>query len=127
MAVPLYLFSIKECMDYSQTVEPFLYQLYDLPWTVLNNIGSLEGLKQVYMGTNPLISALGFSIFLGFIFLVVSEINKNYSQVDRMWSILPNLYLVHLAVWAKTVGLPYERPALVASLTTIWSVCIYVD
>jgi steroid 5-alpha reductase family enzyme len=53
---------------------------------------------------------------------VVSEVNRNYSQVDRMWSILPNLYVVHLAVWARLAGVPHSRLDLIVVATTVWSV-----
>lgn len=117
-----WLKSIEDCGDYHKTVEPFIGQLYLLPHRVLDNIGSLEGLKQTYVETNPLMLGFGASVFLGGIFLIVSEINRNYSQVDRMWSILPNLYIVHLAVWARVAGVPHERITLVAAFSTLWSI-----
>lgn len=121
MALPL-LKSVEECGEYSKAVEPFIDQLYELPHRIYDNIGSLDGLKQTYIETNPLMSGLGASIFLGGVFLIVSEINRNYSQVDRMWSILPNLYNVHLAVWARVAGMPHERITLVAAASTLWSI-----
>lgn len=121
MALPL-LKSVEDCSDYVKTVEPFLPQLYDFPGKVLENIASPSGLQRVYLETNPLISAFAVSVFLSVIFLVVSEINRNFSQVDRMWSILPNLYVIHLAVWARLAGLPHSRVDLVAVATTLWSV-----
>ncbi|KAJ4268717.1 hypothetical protein NW762_002785 [Fusarium torreyae] len=120
MALP-FLKSIEDCGEYAKTVEPFIPELYALPRLILDNIGHPAVLKQLYINTNPLISALAASIALGFVFLVVSEINKNYSQVDRMWSILPNLYVVHLAVWARLAGVPSSRIDLVAVATTLWS------
>ncbi|KAF4470918.1 DUF1295 domain [Fusarium albosuccineum] len=120
MALPL-LKSIEDCGDYAKTVEPFIPQLYALPQQILDNIADPSGLMQLYVDTNPLISAFAGSLVLGFVFLVVSEINRNYSQVDRMWSILPNLYVVHMAVWARLAGLPSSRIDLVAVATTIWS------
>jgi steroid 5-alpha reductase family enzyme len=112
---------LEDCADYSKTVEPFLPQLYTLPSRLLATGGSPSALKDVYAETNPLMSAFAASLVLGFVFLVVSEINKNYSQVDRMWSILPNLYVIHLAVWARVAGLPHARLDLVAAFTTLWS------
>ncbi|KAM0436783.1 hypothetical protein ACHAPT_002494 [Fusarium lateritium] len=120
MAFP-FLKSIEDCGDYAKTVEPFMPQLYALPGQIVDNIANPSGLRQLYIDTNPLISALAASIALGFVFLVVSEINRNYSQVDRMWSLLPNLYIVHLAVWARLAGVPSSRIDLVATATTIWS------
>lgn len=124
MALP-FVKSLEDCGDYAKTVEPFIPQLYALPRQVLDNIASPDGLRQLYVDTNPLASAFAVSVALGFVFLVVSEINKNYSQVDRMWSILPNLYIVHLSVWARLAGVPSSRVDLISLATTLWSVsCI---
>jgi steroid 5-alpha reductase family enzyme len=119
MAIPT-LKSIKDCADYSITLEPYLPQLYSLParlWAVRG----LGDLKHVYIDTNPLMMGVGISVALAAVFLVVSEVNKNYSQVDRMWSILPNLYIVHMAIWARLNDLPNSRLLLVASAFTLWS------
>ena len=122
MSLPI-LISIEDCAKYSKGVEPFIPQLYELPHKVLENIGSFHGLKQVYMAANPLVTGFAASLVLGFVFLVVSEVNRNYSQVDRMWSILPNLYVVHIAVWARLAGMPHSRLDLMAAASTLWSVC----
>jgi hypothetical protein len=121
MAVPL-LKSIRDCGDFSKSVEPYIPQLYALPRQILANITSPAGLRQLYVDTNPLISAFGLSVAFGAIFLVVSEINRNWSQVDRLWSILPNFYIIHLAVWARLTGMAHSRLDLVAIFSTIWSV-----
>ena len=121
MALPL-VKSLADCGDFSKTVEPYIPQLYALPGQVLSAITSPTALKELYIQTNPLISAFAVSLILGFVFLVVSEINKNYSQVDRMWSIVPNLYVIHLAVWARLAGVPHSRLDLIAAFTTLWSV-----
>jgi len=62
-----------------------------------------------------------FSLAISPIFLLVSEVNKNYSQVDRMWSILPSLYNTHYAVWAHMAGLPVRRLDLVLLVSWVWS------
>jgi steroid 5-alpha reductase family enzyme len=76
---------------------------------------------QLYIETNPLVTAAAVSIFLGAIFWVASEINRNYSQVDRAWSILPALYIGHLSLWARLAGEPHDRIDVVAMFATIWS------
>ncbi|KAF7551601.1 hypothetical protein G7046_g7672 [Stylonectria norvegica] len=120
MALPL-LKSLEDCGDYAKTVEPFIPQLYALPRQILDSIASPTALQQLYIDTNPLISAFAVSIVVGFIVLIVSEVNRNYSQIDRLWSILPNLYIVHMAVWARLAGEPHDRIDLVALATTLWS------
>ncbi|KAK7225610.1 hypothetical protein V2G26_013613 [Clonostachys chloroleuca] len=117
MALPT-LQTISECGDYAKTVEPFIPQLIGLPSNLLNNS---DGLAQLYVETNPLVSAFAASVAFSVIFFIVSEINRNYSQVDRLWSILPNLYVVHLALWARLAGLPHSRIDLVAVFTSLWS------
>lgn len=121
MALPV-LRSLEDCGDYSKTIEPFIPQLYDLPYRVVDRISAPSDLVHLYIETNPLITGFAASVVLGFVFLVVSEANRNYSQVDRMWSILPNLYIVHLAAWARLAGLPHSRIDLVATFSTLWSV-----
>lgn len=82
--------SLSDCASWSSTVEPFIPQLYELPAKVVQHASNLNDLKLLYMSTNPLIMAFAISLALSLIFLVISEINKNYSQVDRVWSILPS-------------------------------------
>jgi steroid 5-alpha reductase family enzyme len=120
MALPVVKHAL-ECADYSSTFEPFLYQLRPLPGVVFESLTNLTALKQLYLGTNPAISAVAFSLALAPIFLVVSEANKNYSQVDRMWSILPSVYNVHYAAYAYMAGLDTSRIGAVALASTIWS------
>lgn len=121
MAFPV-LKTIRDCGDYAQTVEPFIPQLYELPSKLLDTGGRIESLKQLYVDTNPLVSSSAACVVLGVLFIIVSEINRNYSQVDRLWSILPNLHAIHVAVWARAAGLPHSRVDLVAVFTTLWSV-----
>ncbi|KAI8634729.1 DUF1295-domain-containing protein [Xylariaceae sp. FL1651] len=120
MAIPI-LKSLEDCADYSKTIEPFLPQLYELPSRILDTISNRESLLQLYTNTNPLISGFAFSVFLGGIFLIASEVNRNYSQVDRFWSLLPAFYNAHFATWAHLNGLPCQRVNLVLFWSVIWS------
>jgi hypothetical protein len=121
MALPLIKTAL-ECADFYHTVVPYIGQLYELPEKLIQSWSNPGELQQIYMATNPLISAFAFSLFLGPIFLVVSEINKNYSQVDRCWSILPTVYNAHFYIYAHLSGLPHERLDYVMIFTTVWSV-----
>ncbi|KAJ4360945.1 uncharacterized protein N0V89_001514 [Didymosphaeria variabile] len=112
--------SLPDCADFSKTVQPFLPQLYDLPQKVFDNINNLEALQHVYLSTNPLVTALAFSLFVTPVVFIVSEINKNYSQVDRLWSILPVIYNSHYALWAHLAGLPTQRMDHVMAVTILW-------
>ncbi len=121
MALPS-LHSLEDCSDYYKTVEPFIPQLRELPEKILQTLQDRHGFLELYTTTNPLVSAFAFSVLLGAVFLVVSEVNKNYSQVDRCWSILPTVYIAHFNVWARLAGLPSQRLDAALLFSTIWSV-----
>lgn len=53
---------------------------------------------------------------LAMLCFVISEFTKNYSQVDRIWSLAPILYAVMVAY---AFGFP-ERTVLILVLITIW-------
>ncbi|KAF2972131.1 hypothetical protein GQX73_g1484 [Xylaria multiplex] len=120
MALPV-LKSLEDCADYSKVIEPFLSQLYELPSNVLSTVTSGGSLLSLYANTNPLVSGFAFSIFLGGIFWVASEANRNYSQVDRLWSLLPAFYIAHFSAWTHLNDLPSQRVDLVLFWSVIWS------
>jgi hypothetical protein len=126
MALPS-LTSLEDCADFSKAVEPFIPQLYDLPQKLLENALSPGGLLELYKETNPLVSGFAFSLFAGAVFLVVSEANRNYSQVDRMWSLLPTLYNAHFLAWSHLHDLSTDRLNIVLLWSVIWSVCNAFD
>jgi hypothetical protein len=121
MALPA-LRALEECSDYSKTIEPFIPQFFALPGQLLEVITNREGLLKLYVETNPLISGFSASIVLGAVFLVVSEINRNYSQVDRCWSLLPTFFIAHFDAWARLNGVPSQRIDAALLFSTIWSV-----
>lgn len=114
--------SLADCTDFETSVLPYVSQLYDLPQNIYQSISDLQALKQIYIGTNPLVFALAFSLFLVPFFLFVSEVNKNYSQVDRVWSILPTIYNAHFTVYVHAVGLPTGRLDTLLFISALWSV-----
>jgi hypothetical protein len=122
MALPM-VRTLTECADFTQTVSPYLYQLHDLPQQVLQSYSNSTELRNLYLSTNPVISGLAFSLLLAPIFLVVSEVNRNYSQVDRCWSILPTLYIAHFVIYAHMSGLPTQRLDHLLAFSVVWSVC----
>lgn len=122
MALPVVKSAI-DCSDFTNTVLPYVSQLNALPQLIFESISNPAALRQIYLDTNPLITAFAFALFISPIFLIVSEINKNYSQVDRCWSILPTIYNAHYIVYAHMVGLPTKRLDTVLTASAIWSVC----
>ncbi|KAH0542899.1 hypothetical protein FGG08_002759 [Glutinoglossum americanum] len=99
--------TLADCADFSKTVAPFIPQLRSFSLQLVGAWADPQLMKDLYLLTNPLISAFAFSLFLFPIFLLVSEVNRNYSQVDRMWSILPAVYNAHYALWAYLQG-PFD-------------------
>ena len=118
--------SLADCTDIYKTVLPYVPQLYDLPQQIFENITNAQALKVLYISTNPLISAFAFSLFLGPVFLLISEINKNYSQVDRCWSLLPTIYNAHFALYAHAAGLPTRRLDTLLVFSALWSVSLLI-
>ncbi|CAK1355628.1 hypotheticalsprotein [Cercospora beticola] len=114
--------TLRQCAEYSKTFEPFLPQLYALPNQLYAALGDIEALKHIYVSTNPAIFGLAVCIALSPIFLIASEINKNYSQVDRVWSILPTVFNFHYALWARLNGLSTKRVDHVLAFSVIWSI-----
>lgn len=114
--------TLTDCADYAKTFEPFLPQLYALPHLVYTSLGDLDSLVTIYASTNPAISGLAFCIAAFPVFFLVAEINKNYSQVDRVWSLLPTFFNIHYALWARLNGLPTQRIDNVLAFSVIWSV-----
>lgn len=122
MALPV-VRTLAECADFTQTVSPYLYQLSGLPQQVLQSYSNPTELRNLYLATNPVITSLAISIFLAPFFLIVSEINRNYSQVDRCWSLLPTMYNAHFTIYAHMSGLPTERLDHLLACTVVWTVC----
>ena len=126
MALPV-IRNMADCTDIYETVLPYMPQLYDLPQQIFENITNLQALKVLYVSTNPLISAFAISLFLAPIFLLVSEVNKNYSQVDRCWSLLPTLYNAHYTLYAHAAGQPARRLDTLLMFSCAWSVRVLVE
>lgn len=111
-----------DCANIDKTVLAYVPQLYSLPARIWDVIGDPHALVDVYKTTNPLIFAFAVSLFLAPVFLIVSEVNRNYSQVDRAWSILPTMYNVHYMLYAHLNGIPTRRLDILAAVSAIWSV-----
>ncbi|MEM7437435.1 MAG: DUF1295 domain-containing protein, partial [Myxococcota bacterium] len=72
-----------------------------------------------YLSTDPLETAIWASLGFGALCWVLSVLTREYSWVDRLWSITPVLYSVHFAAYA---GFDDPRLNLMAILVTIWGV-----
>ncbi len=119
--------TLVDCTDFSKTVLPYISQLYDLPQQIFASYSNFEELKSIYLATDPLISGFALSLFLAPIFLIVSEINRNYSQVDRCWSMLPTIYNAHFVLYGHLAGVPMQRLDNLVACSVVWSVSISFD
>jgi hypothetical protein len=114
--------ALEEAADWSKGVEPYYSQLLNLPSQLVDVAAGRETALELYVNTNPLVTGFAVSIVLGAVFLVVAEITKNYSQVDRCWSLLPTLYNAHFAAWARLAGYSHQRVDAILFWSVIWSV-----
>jgi hypothetical protein len=123
MALPIpSVRTLEDCADFATAVQPFIGQLYDLPARVLAVATGNESFLKVYTETNPVVSGFAFSLALAVVVFIVSEINRNYSQVDRLWSILPALYIAHFDAWARLAGVSSKRIDAALVFSVAWAV-----
>ncbi|EAS36443.1 uncharacterized protein CIMG_01797 [Coccidioides immitis RS] len=120
MALPT-LTAVPDCANFTLTVQPFLSQFISLPPQIFEAGRDFESLKNIYVNTNPLVTAVAFSLLLVPLLLIVSEINRNYSQIDRLWSILPSVYNGHYVLWSYLNGVSTDRTWTIFVCTLIWS------
>jgi hypothetical protein len=116
---------VESLLDYTSfelTVAPYLSQLQWLPDSLREAGTDVYSLRAVYLATNPFVSALAVCGVLAGLFFLAAEINRNYSQVDRFWSILPAVYNVHFALWARLSGIQTQTLDTIAVVTVLWSV-----
>lgn len=77
----------------------------------------VTGLLELYRSTDPLTAAFVACAVLAAWCWVVSVLTGNYSQVDRLWSILPVLYVFHFAARG---GFAHPRLVLMTVLVLLW-------
>ncbi|RPB15397.1 DUF1295-domain-containing protein [Morchella conica CCBAS932] len=109
---------LEEITSYSHTIAPYLHQLslaHVLP-LLRREVSPTEW----YLSTNPLISGVTFALFIASVVLVASELNRNYSQIDRLWSLLPAIYIGHFALYARLSGLNTERLDTLLMFGCLW-------
>ncbi|OJD26889.1 hypothetical protein ACJ73_01719 [Blastomyces percursus] len=121
MALPT-VHTLEACADFRLTVLPYLSQLTSLPTKLIDSGADIQVLKHVYITTNPFVTAIAFALFLAPVFLIISEVTRNYSQVDRCWSILPIVYNTHYSIWSRLNGLPTGIIDTICGITIIWGV-----
>lgn len=78
-------------------------------------------LTEFYTTTNPLATAFIFSLVLSVYHLLLAEVTRNFSQVDRFWSLLPAFYICHFTYYAHSLGIPSHRLDTAAAVSVLWS------
>jgi steroid 5-alpha reductase family enzyme len=115
--------SLTASADFSVSVLPYLERATPAFLALVDaaKAKSLPALTAWYLDTNPLLSAFFFSVALGFVVWIVSELARNYSQVDRLWSVVPFAYVLHFDLWARRNGVPSARLDLALFCMLMWS------
>lgn len=116
--------SLSDCADFSKTILPFVPQLRALPELLGQTWSSPQDLKQLYLATNPVISALAVALALIPLLIIISEIKQNSSQIDQLWSIIPGICNAHFVLYAHLAGLPTQRLDTLLAVSTLWSVSL---
>lgn len=83
------------------------------------DLGGAMGVVEVYRATDPLVTALWVAGGFALLCWVLSVLTKEYSWVDRLWSITPALFATHFAGY---VGFSDARLNLMAGLAVLWGV-----
>lgn len=74
---------------------------------------------ELYRSTDPFLTALAIAATFAAICWLLSIVTREYSWVDRLWSIAPVIYAVHFAGHA---GFADARLDLIAILIAVWGV-----
>ena len=120
--------SLEAAASYELTVAPYFEALKAYPYALLEAFQSkapLSALSTLYATTNPLITSAAIAIGLIPIFFITSEVNRNWSQVDRVWSILPVVLNGQYALWKQASGASnggISRVELAAMVLVVWGV-----
>lgn len=127
MALPLPpVLSPQEAAEFGRTLAPYVLssQALELPTRIVEAGADLQTLLDLYLATNPMLTALGIALAISPLFVLAAELRGNFSQVDCWWSILPTIYNVHFYAWAHLNELPLDRLRTVALFSVVWSVSI---
>ena len=81
------------------------------------------GLSDSYRMGDPFVSVVWLMVLVSSLCFVLGLVMRNYSHVDRIWSIIPLVYCWHFLyhAWLNT-GLLNERLVVMTALVTVWGV-----
>jgi len=89
--------------------------MIDLIKSAVSNNPLLSGYD--YFFQNLVLNWIIIMVLVVLTCFIVSEITRNYSQVDKLWSLMPIVY-----GWVTVAAFPSARLYLMASLVTIWGI-----
>ncbi|EPS44305.1 hypothetical protein H072_1704 [Dactylellina haptotyla CBS 200.50] len=114
--------SYSQIHDIGQS-RPGIFQLVEVAFHNFQDVfNGKRAFQDAYQQTDPLATSILASVILSGLTLIVSEITRNFSQVDRLWSILPAIYIVHYSHWASLNNVHSDRVDTAAVIAVIWSV-----
>ncbi|OZJ05780.1 hypothetical protein BZG36_01290 [Bifiguratus adelaidae] len=99
------------------------YRVIALPKLADVQLSSVQDVVAFYRSSDPFIIGLACVAFLSFTTWFMSILTGNYSQVDRIWSLLPPFYSWHFTLhdcMNSRDGQPNVRLVLVSTLMTLW-------
>eukprot|EP00761_Pharyngomonas_kirbyi_P014699 gb/GECH01014729.1/.p1 GENE.gb/GECH01014729.1/~~gb/GECH01014729.1/.p1 ORF type:complete len:321 (+),score=20.73 gb/GECH01014729.1/:1-963(+) len=84
---------------------------------------TLNNIKHFYLSADPFISGLGIVTIITLWCYIASLITRNYSQVDKLWPILPVIYAWHFILQSYlATNTLVIRALIMAILVTIWGI-----
>ncbi|KAG0296633.1 hypothetical protein BGZ96_008932 [Linnemannia gamsii] len=106
-----------------------LTRIYDdLTIPTSDNSNFIYHLIHFHAATDPLEFAIRASLLFAFICWFLSMANGTHSWVDKLWSIVPALYAIHIAArdmlyWPENVDFPHNpRLYIAAFLISVWAI-----
>jgi len=105
-----------DAADWALTAKPYLSLSY------LSEAASsfISNPFTAYHLTNPLTTSFLLANAFAAVVFVVAELTGDHSIVDRLWSLIPPIYLVHFTLWSHLAGLDTTRLDMMATIVVLW-------
>ncbi|RUS19041.1 hypothetical protein BC937DRAFT_88049 [Endogone sp. FLAS-F59071] len=93
-----------------------------LPALAHNATTNPAGLLAFYAAADPFVSGMVITTAVSFLCWIMSVLTGNYSQVDRLWSLLPPFYIWHYTLheYLNETGELHPRLLLASVVTSVW-------
>jgi steroid 5-alpha reductase family enzyme len=105
----------------------FIPKTQDMKKTIITLLAAVVGIPVLTLLLDSSISPTqiqmlkvvgGIYLITSILSFIISELSKNYSQVDKLWSIIPAVY-----IWTVAAMSDFEpRALLMAVVATVWSI-----